>query len=75
MIETVVVGVGLASIGLMVRRVLTKQDEYGKDITILKVDVATIQASMPNGEWEEITKGIAAVREELRDFKEINGKK
>ena len=62
-ITTTFVGLGgLGAVGLMVRRVLTKQDSHSADNGLLKTDVEVLKSKMPNGDWAEIKNDLLVMR-------------
>ena len=62
-ITTTFIGLGgLGAIGIMVRRVLSKQDEHASTLTLHTADIAVIKSKLPNGEWSEIKSDLAVMR-------------
>ncbi len=59
--------VGISAIGIMVRRVLTKQDEHTININSLTTKVAVIESKMPNGDWAQIQNDLGIMRKAIEE--------
>jgi hypothetical protein len=69
-VTTTFIGLGgLGAIGIMVRRVLTKQDEHAKILGVHTTDIAVIKTKLPNGEWGEIKHDIELLHNDVRELR------